>query len=218
MEKYNHQLRESWEKNAPAWTRSVREEKIESRNLVTNKAILDSIVELNPNKVLDLGCGEGWMTRQLSPLGIEVTGVDYSASLISEAKKSGETFHQLSFEEFSANPELVGKNYDVIAYNFSLLSEDLLPILNASKKVLKENGTIVIQTLHPFSSETYEDGWRVETFDQMGDDYEMSMPWYFRTVSSWYRTFKESDLDLVDIFEPVHPEKKQPMSFIFVLK
>ena len=49
----------AWLENAAPWTDAVRGKKIESRNLVTDKAIMDAVMSRRPKTVLDIGCGEG---------------------------------------------------------------------------------------------------------------------------------------------------------------
>lgn len=56
---HREQLSLSWQANADAWTAAVREQRIESRRQVTDAAIL----ALAPLRILDLGCGEGWLRR-----------------------------------------------------------------------------------------------------------------------------------------------------------
>jgi 2-polyprenyl-3-methyl-5-hydroxy-6-metoxy-1,4-benzoquinol methylase len=72
-------LRRSWVANAPAWVDAVRGQRIESRCLVTDAAIVEAVLDQQPSTVLDLGCGEGWLARALASHGIEVTGVDASS-------------------------------------------------------------------------------------------------------------------------------------------
>lgn len=60
---------ESWHINAAAWVAAIREGVIESRLLVTNKAIIDAAIERSPKTVLDTGCGEGWLVRELTRHG-----------------------------------------------------------------------------------------------------------------------------------------------------
>ena len=74
--------------NASAWSAAVRERRIESRRTVTDAAIVAAVLEQNPRRVLDVGCGEGWLARALSAHGIDVTGIDTSAPLIEAARPS----------------------------------------------------------------------------------------------------------------------------------
>lgn len=57
---------ESWDTNAQAWTQAVRNREIESRNRVTNRAIVDAILAQNFQSMLDVGCGEGWLIREIA--------------------------------------------------------------------------------------------------------------------------------------------------------
>ncbi len=84
-------LLHSWQHNAQAWIDAVRGGLIESRRQVTDQAILLAILGRQPERVLDLGCGEGWLLRALADRGIEVTGVDGDIVLVEAARASGST-------------------------------------------------------------------------------------------------------------------------------
>ncbi|MED1954201.1 hypothetical protein [Brevibacillus centrosporus] len=47
----------------------VRENRIESRKLVTHQAVRDEIIRYRPSRVLDAGCGEGWREETFSGMG-----------------------------------------------------------------------------------------------------------------------------------------------------
>ncbi|MET3699645.1 methyltransferase family protein [Bacillus oleivorans] len=223
MNHYEEQLEESWEVNSKAWTESIREEKIKSRKTVTNPAIIQAILAQDPQAVLDIGCGEGWLARELARKDIRVVGIDGSEPLIDAARKLGSgEFFWLNYGQFSDDPTKVGSNFDVVVFNFSLLSEQIQSVLEASKLVLKKSGKIIIQTLHPISvihneMDRYENGWRIENFDGMGEGYQASMPWYFRTLASWVRDLHEAGLQLADCQEPFDPIDGKPLSLILVV-
>lgn len=222
MNNYEKQLKNSWSINSSAWTESIRQEKIVSRKTVTNPAIIHTILSENPQTVLDMGCGEGWLARAISKKDVKVVGIDGSESLIKEATKlGGGDFFWLNYDQFVEDPTKVGRNFDVVVFNFSLLSEDIIGVLAACKNILKKSGKIIIQTLHPISviqneSERYEDGWRIENFDGMGEGYEASMPWYFRTLASWIKEVQDAGLQIIDCYEPIDPTNGKPLSLILV--
>ena len=217
MHNNERKLAESWIANADAWTESIRQQQIESRKIATDQVVIDAIQARNPKRVLDIGCGEGWLSRTVSNLGIEVVGIDGSEKLIAHAQAAGGAqFIHLNYEELIANPEQVGKNYDVVVCNFSLLSEELSPLLRTMSYVLSDRGVIMIHTLHPFNvlNQPYEDGWRVETFEGMGDGYSSSMPWFYRTMGSWLKEIGSAGLSLIDIKEPLNPKTGKPFSLL----
>jgi 2-polyprenyl-3-methyl-5-hydroxy-6-metoxy-1,4-benzoquinol methylase len=56
---------ESWEANAGNWIQTVTNQELESRRLVTDDAIVQAVMHYAPARILDLGCGEGWLSRAL---------------------------------------------------------------------------------------------------------------------------------------------------------
>lgn len=210
----------SWEANAAAWTQVVRLRQIESRRVATDVAIVRLIQQYDAKRLLEVGCGEGWLARQLSESGMEVVGIDSSKELIACAREQeiGE-FFELSYSQAIANPQLLRGSYDAIVCNFSLLEEKITPLLQILRSQLSDCGHLFIQTVHPFTSisaQPYVDGWQLESFQSFDAAFSKPMPWYFRTVSSWLNILKESGLTVVDSMEPVHPETKQPLSLILV--
>ncbi|MED4584284.1 class I SAM-dependent methyltransferase [Brevibacillus choshinensis] len=215
-------LEQSWMINAEAWTKSVRENQIESRKIATDQAILDEINRFDPKRVLDVGCGEGWLVRTLGMQGMEVVGMDGSLELINKAQSAGGGhFVHLNYSDLTKAPSRLGSQFDVIVCNFSLLSEDISTILQSLAPLLSADGVILIQTLHPFSvaqHDRYEDGWREESFTGMGEGYKSSMPWYYRTMGSWLNEVQaDGHLKLLHCQEPINPTTGKPLSLLITV-
>lgn len=219
---HREQLSLSWQANADAWTAAVREQRIESRRLVTDAAIVQAILALAPKRVLDLGCGEGWLCRGLAEHGIEAVGVDASAPLIAVARQAGSPgaqYRVCGYAELSEQAPQLGR-FDVLVGNFALLEEPLAPILTDLHGLLAANGRLLIQTLHPWRAchdASYRDGWRVETFAGFAEGFSQPMPWFFRTLESWLALFTETGWRLQWLQEPLHPESEQPVSLLLLL-
>jgi SAM-dependent methyltransferase len=82
-------LADSWDKNAGNWTRAVRDGLIPSRKAGTDDAIVRAIVSRKPSRILDVGCGEGWLIRRVSQsLKCAAVGIDGSAQLIENARQA----------------------------------------------------------------------------------------------------------------------------------
>lgn len=208
----------SWSRNADAWTRTVREGGIESRRLATDAAIVRAVLERRPERVLDLGCGEGWLARGLAEHGIGVVGLDVSPELVEAARRAGGgEFHAVSYDALAADPSLARGEYDAVVCNFSLLDEYPGPLLQSLRRVLRPGGALLIQTVHPWTAAgegPYEDGWRTETFAGFGEGFAAPMPWYYRTLASWTDVIAAAGYDLAGLREPVHPNTGRPASLI----
>jgi len=211
-------LLHSWQHNAQAWIDAVRGGAIESRLQVTDQAILLAILSRQPERVLDLGCGEGWLLRALADRGIEVTGMDGDAALVDAARAAGSPqVHQASYAQLAAGEVDIGSGYDLVCANFALLQQDIIPLLAALKGLLVPGGALVIQTLHPWSvaGGDYQDGWREESFTGFAGNWR-PMPWYFRTLASWLNALEMAGFRLLSLQEPQHPQSPGPQSLLMV--
>lgn len=222
------ELASSWERNAEAWTTAVRSGAIPSRRAGTDAAILDAVRRAGPGHILDVGCGEGWLVRALAADGHEVTGVDASAPLIAAAEAApapaGTGRIRYAVADYAALPALaerLGAPFDIAVCNFALLGDDLHDTLLAIRALLADHGTLVIQTMHPWSAcgdAPYADGWRTETFDAFGGQFPTPMPWFFRTLSSWCRTISDAGFQLSAVNEPVAPGASLPLSLVLTAR
>lgn len=216
------QLRQSWIANATAWCDAVRKQHIESRRVVTDDAIVTAVLQTNPQRILDLGCGEGWLARALSGRGVAVTGVDASRPLIEAAQKlGGAEFLAMSYQDIVADPSILGPRFDAIVMNFSILDDRGDQILRALLPSLATSGRLFVQTVHPLFARAdgvYADGWCVENFAALPGEWPESMPWYFRTVGSWVGMFARAGYELLEIREPLYPDRPIPASMIFVCR
>lgn len=207
---------ESWNANAKSWADAVRTRAIESRRLVTDQAVTDAVLQYPGLRILDVGCGEGWLSQKLLIAGRDVTGFDASPDLIAEARRrSNATFIELSYEAFAAEPSRCGLIFDVAVCNFSLLGEDVSSLLKGIQKIINPSGHLIIQTVHPYAMAAagYESGWREETFTNLPGQWS-PMPWYFRTIGSWVEALTICGWNISRIIEPLHPETRTPASLI----
>jgi 2-polyprenyl-3-methyl-5-hydroxy-6-metoxy-1,4-benzoquinol methylase len=213
-------LLQSWHHNAHSWIEAIRTGTIESRLKVTDQAILLAVLGRQPERVLDLGCGEGWLLRALAERGIKAVGVDGDATLVEAARAAGSSpVHVASYEELVEAKVDIGRDYDLICANFALLHQDIIPLLTAMNALLAPGGALVIQTLHPWTAAAgdYQDGWREETFAGFKGQWQ-TMPWYFRTLSSWLNALDMAGFQLVALQEPQHPQSPVPQSLLLVAK
>lgn len=209
-------LQRSWRANAAAWSDAVRERRIASRRAGTDAAVLDAVRRTRATRVLDAGCGEGWLARALAADGCAVVGIDASPELVAAARAlGGARFEVAAYAELAGRADL--GRFDAVVFNFALLGEDLRTPLQAAHALLHADGALIVQTVHPWlagADGAYADGWRSETFAGFGTGFREPMPWYFRTLGAWLRALREAGFRVEDCVEPVDPASGRPLSLL----
>lgn len=207
----------SWGKNVRPWVDAVRSGAIESRRLATDDAVVAAVGALNPQHVLDVGCGEGWLVRRLSALGMRVTGVDGEPDLVASARAAGVgTFLVCRYDDFGQADFLGG--VDLAVCNFSLLGEGSAEaVLAALSSGLAPGSHLIVQTLHPLGAcgdASYCDGWREGTWAGIEGSFTAPAPWYFRTLAGWLALLDKTGWLLASLQEPLHPQTGKPASLL----
>lgn len=214
----DHILR-SWRANAAPWTEAIAAQRIESRRLVTNQAIVDAVMSRAPRTVLDIGCGEGWLARALAERDVRVTGVDAIPELIDNARRLGAADYKVAtYDDIAAGR--LDVRVDVAVANFALIgAESTAQLVAAIPRLLAPGGAFVIQTLHPViacGDAPYKEGWREGAWAIAGLEFSDPAPWYFRPLESWIRLLTTCGLHIAELREPVNPSTGKPASVIFV--
>lgn len=208
---------DSWHINASAWIKAIKNEVIESRKVVTNAAILNTILAHKPKNVLDIGCGEGWLARTLSKTGIPVLGIDAVPALIDYANQIGLAKFDVCLYENLRNYKFDSK-FDGIVCNFSLIGKESTEIvIKTSANLLQKHGKLIIQTLHPAVAyiDSYTEGWRSGSWSGFSEDFLKPAPWYFRTIEGWFKLLNKHGFEKINIIEPIFPKTEKPASIIF---
>lgn len=209
-------MRQSWRANAQAWVAAVRGGSIASRCVATDAAAVNAVLALKPARVLDAGCGEGWLCRALAEAGIDAVGIDAAPELIAAAQQAGGgEFRVAAYDDLPGLQPDIGM-FPAIVCNFSLLDAGLDFVLRCLKGRLQPAGHILIQTLHPWAGagDDYRDGWRVESFAGFEGRFSQSMPWYFRSLGSWVTLLASNGFHIESLTEPCDPQSGAPLSLL----
>lgn len=217
--------RQRWEANTDYWVKVIRDRRDRYRTDLTDPAVLDAIGPCAGLRVLDAGCGEGYLSRRLASSGADVVGVDACRGLIDAAE--GLSFDGPGSVSFTlANVDalpLRTASFDLVVCNhlFSHLYEPSYAIQEFGR-VLKSGGRLVILTLHPcFYTENSERGATdsvpaSEYFGRRGIDQHFRVDGIESPamITSWLRplefystTLREAGFVITELREP-HPAEQ----------
>lgn len=146
------ELTDTYASNAEFWVRIIREQLDRYRTDLTDAAVLAALGDVNGARVLDGGCGEGYMGRLLAERGAQVTGIDTSAALINAAREHPEAQrHGISYvvASLEAIPE-PDSSFDAAVCNHVISDvADPAAALKELGRVLRPGGRLVLLMLHP---------------------------------------------------------------------
>jgi len=99
---------------------------------------------------LDIGCGEGRVSRVLRECGYRVTATDPVEAFVSAAEQAGSA-HEYKVAAAGSLP-FAENTFDLVAaYNVLMDVEDVPAALKEARRVLRPSGTLLISLVHPFS-------------------------------------------------------------------
>jgi SAM-dependent methyltransferase len=143
-------LRDAWEAEARNWIAWARAPGHDSYWRFHRDAFLPSLPP-PPCRVVDVGCGEGRLPRDLKHLGYEVVGVDGSPTLI-EAARQADPGGRYEVADAAALP-LPDASVDLVTAFMSYQDvDDLDGAVREAARVLVPGGHLRSAIVHPVSS------------------------------------------------------------------
>lgn len=153
---------------------------------------------LNPQKgehILDLGCGDGRLTKVLQDLGCSVKGIDYSEDFVKTAKANG-----LDTEVMDAHNLTFTNEFDAVFSNAALhWMKRPEHVISGVKRALKANGKFVAEFGGHDNIQSILDVLRIALAER-GINLDDVNPWYFPTPDE-YKTLLEKEGFRVDTLE-----------------
>jgi SAM-dependent methyltransferase len=106
---------------------------------------------LSGERVLDIACGQGRMSRYLARLGADVVGVDISAAMLSKARAIGPEDITYVHADVTRHPTWWdGRPFDGCTCEMALMDiDDLAGTLSTVTTVLRQGGWFVASIVHP---------------------------------------------------------------------
>jgi SAM-dependent methyltransferase len=188
-------------------------------------ALFDLVGDVSGQRVLDLACGQGYVSRRLADRGATVVGVDVSDALVERARHyereqpRGIDYRVADVQDPQA---LACEHFDGVTCNMALIAiPDLAATVRAVRSVLAPGGWFVFSITHPcFQSPGSH--WLPEELGRRGRatyEYFDERPWrstnpdgvrgrvddYHRTLSTYVNTLREHGLVVDRLLEPQAP-------------
>lgn len=143
-------LRAEWRRNAEAWVAWAREPDHDSYWLFHREQFLDLLPPAG-RRTLDLGCGEGRVTRDLRARGHRVVGVDVSAELVTAAAEATVDAHLVVAD--AAELPLGDATFDlVVAFMTFQDVDDVEAAVSEAARLLEPGGRMCLAIVHPMNS------------------------------------------------------------------
>lgn len=200
-----------------------------NRSYLLNEVILDLVGDMQGTKVLDAGCGDGYMSRKLARLGAKVTGVELSSEMLAFAKRD-EGSEPLGIDYYWADiadiPFLHDDSFDLVLTNVVIGDcQDYRGAFTEFARVLRPGGVYLFVDTHPcFDTpgcgwERDDDGnklhFKVDSYLEGGSTTLVNWPnnvleptvAYYRPLSTYYNALVDVGFRIQRIIEP-RPRKE----------
>jgi SAM-dependent methyltransferase len=140
---------ENWEREAQNWIAWVRTPGHHNAYVDYSPAFFE-LVPPARRATLELGCGEGRVSRDLGDRGHRVTGIDASPTLL-EAAQLADPGGEYVLADAAALP-FSDETFDlVVAYNSLMDVQDMPGTVREAARVLRPDGRFCISVVHPLS-------------------------------------------------------------------
>ncbi|MDO4181014.1 MAG: methyltransferase domain-containing protein [Bacteroidales bacterium] len=146
------------------------------------------------DRVIDLGCGNGMLTKRLSEMGLNVTGIDASEEMLGIARSS---YPELTFIKSDALDFTVDEPVDAVFSNavFHWIDRDKQPLLlRQINRALKPGGELVCEFGGKGCASKVHEALR-QSFRKRGLEYAFSF--YFPTIGEYATLLEQAGFKVV---------------------
>lgn len=206
---------EEWNRAAPQYASYDQVNEPTTNPMYTHlKAVFwETLGDLQGRRVLDLGCGDGWLSHLIDKASAQVIGIDGSVRLLELAR---ERYPQLDYVQWDLAQGLPQQldHFDCIVSTMVLIDiPDLTRLMQDLRNELTEDGRLIFVILHPcfygykrhYDASTgewyrkvtnYQDPqtWHVESFG--GHNH------YHRNLTYYTELLRTKSFAITHLFEP----------------
>jgi SAM-dependent methyltransferase len=212
-----HAIRTLWDRLADDWRIQVGDDGDSNRRLNSDPVLWTLLGDVDGRRVLDAGCGTGYLARQLAARGAVVTGIDLSPRMIAIAREASPGL-DLHVDSCATLATLDDGAFDAIVANYVVMDlPDLAGTIAAFHRVLRPGGIAVLVFSHPCfpqargtmtSPGALAYSWPFPYFEPRTC---VDPPWrhftapfvsFHRPLSTYWKTFRGAGFDVTDFDEP----------------
>ena len=217
----------AWDEGAEAWDEFVESDADFYRTEVHGPGLRHACGDVTDLRILDVGCGQGWFSRQLAIGGARCVGIDISPRQIENARLHearmplGIVFHCLPVE--SIGEHLGGGEFDMVTACMSIQN---MPNPNAAMHaiagILGIGKSFVFSIPHPVTDSPFRE-WERDLKGEKGPlkidryfesaprtldwnmprlKYAWKTPYWGRTLTEWTSTISEAGFVIKRLHEP----------------
>ncbi|MEU8074586.1 class I SAM-dependent methyltransferase [Catellatospora citrea] len=169
--------------------------------------------DVSGQRLLDLGCGHGWLTERLRSAGATATGIDGSGALLRHARAA---YPKVTFTEHDLTaglPRPLRTYHGIVAHMVLMDLPDLERLIADVGASLTPDGVFVFSILHPcfFAQNPVEDPATGERYRKVTGYLQHERRWittfgghhhYHRPLSWYVDLLTRNDLVIAGLHEP----------------
>jgi 2-polyprenyl-3-methyl-5-hydroxy-6-metoxy-1,4-benzoquinol methylase len=205
----NDEVIEMWSQ-IPVTIRNYGEEGDFTRQHLLNPAIFRCLGTLTNNRILDAGCGEGYLSRMMARRGAKVTGLEPATGLFQWAKqRESDTPLGITYlQEDLSSPVTRLEDFDAVVTNMVLMDiPHWKEALRTCVAALRPGGKLIISLVHPCFEEPtplWGEKGHVEVYEYLQEYHwhQNFAPLFHRPLSTYINQIIAEGCTLQRLIEP----------------
>ena len=212
------EIRAFWNRIADDWNIQVGLEGDSNRLLNSDPMLWAFAGDVSGRKVLDVGCGTGYLSKQASNRGALVTGVDLSERMIEIARANHPSI-DFRVDSCTELRTVADAQFDIVIANYVLMdTPELDETMHTFRRVLRSEGLAVLVFSHPCFPQgraqvaTGKEGvsytWRFSYFERQRcvdppwGHFTSDFIWFHRPLSDYWKAFRSEGFLVLEFEEP----------------